>query len=128
MARGDVTPAHARLAIRASIALLLASVYGCATVPPPLYYWGGYEDRIYASYLKPGEMPPERQIEGMEKDYQAARAANLRLPPGWHAQLAYLYAQSGRTDQARQELLTEKAEFPEATVFVDQLLTNLQRR
>ena len=64
----------------------------------------------------------------MEKDYQAARAANKRLPPGWHAHLGYVYFQLGRLDQAQQELLTEKAEYPESTVFVDRLMTNLKRQ
>jgi hypothetical protein len=73
-------------------------------------------------------MPAEKQIETLEKDYQSARAANQRLPPGWHAHLAYLYYETGKTDQARQELLTEKAEFPESTVIMDRLLANLPQR
>ena len=106
---------------------LLILAAGCTSVPE-LYTWGEYEQQIYVAFTRPGEMPPERQAEGMEKDYQAARAANKRLPPGWHAHLGYVYFQLGRLDQAQQELLTEKAEFPESTVFVDRLMTNLKRQ
>jgi len=97
---------------------------GCAAQPTQ-YSWGSYEELIYASYLSRNDVPAEKQIETLEKDYQAARAADRRLPPGWHAHLGYLYYEIGKVDQARQEILTEKAEFPESTVFMDRLLANL---
>ena len=92
-----------------------------------MYSWGSYEDLIYASYVSPQDLPAERQVELLEKDYQVARSANQRLPPGWHTHLASLYYQIGKPDQARQELLTEKAEFPESAVFVDRLVANLKK-
>jgi hypothetical protein len=104
-----------------------AAAAGC-TAPRTLYTWGSYEDLIYATYASPGKVAPEQQVDILEKDYQQARAANQRMPPGWHAHLGYLYYQLGRTDQARQQLLTEKAEFPESGVFMDLLLANLERR
>lgn len=103
-------------------ALLLG---GCATQQTHLYTWGSYEELIYASYAPAGNMPPERQVEALGQDFQKARAANQRLPPGWHAHLGYLYFELGKQDLARQELLTEKAEFPESAVFADRLLANL---
>lgn len=99
---------------------------GCASTPP-LYSWGSYEELIYSSYASPGSVPPEQQIEKLEADYQRARAANRRVPPGWHAHLGYLYYRLGKLDQAQQELKTEKAEFPESTVFVDRLLANMSK-
>jgi len=92
-----------------------------------MYAWGKYEDLIYAAYSNPGNMPPERQVEALEQDFQQARATNQRLPPGWHAHLGFLYSELGKPDQARQELQTEKAEFPESAVFVDRLLANLAK-
>ena len=113
-----------RAAAAALAALLLLG--GCAT-PQTLYTWGNYEELIYASYSGEGKMPPERQVEALELDFQKARAANQRLPPGWHAHLGYLYYELGKQDQARQELQTEKAEFPESAVFTDRLLANLAK-
>jgi hypothetical protein len=104
----------------------ILALAGCASQPTQ-YSWGSYEEVIYASYLSRSDLPAEKQIEMLEKDYQAARAENKRMPPGWHAQLAYLYYEIGKPEQARQELLTEKAEFPESAVFMDRLLANLPK-
>jgi hypothetical protein len=114
--------------VRRLILLAAVALAACATKQPPLYTWGSYEDVIYVSYAQPGRMSPEDQIQTLEKDYQEARAANRRMPPGWHAHLGYLYYQTGKVDQARQELLTEKADFPESTVFMDRLLANLDKK
>ena len=110
-----------RLVLVACVTALTA----CATAPKTMYTWGSYEELIYASYAAPGSVPPELQIEKMERDYQEARAANKRVPPGWHAHLGLLYYQLGKRDQATQELRTEKAEFPESAVLVDRLLANI---
>jgi hypothetical protein len=91
------------------------------------YSWGDYEDVIYTSYART-DMPPQKQIEVLEQDYRLARQANRRLPPGWHAYLGYLYAQTGKTNQAVQELLIEKSLFPESRIFVDTLLGALKKR
>ena len=106
-------------------ALMAWALAGCAAHRTQLYSWGDYENVIYRSYASPGKYPPAMQVETLEKDYQTARAANARMPPGWHAQLGYLYFQLGRTDQARQEFSTEKAEFPESALLMDRLLSHL---
>lgn len=114
--------AGARAALVVALALLAA---GCATPAPSRYAWGSYEDVVYVAQARPGTLPPEAQIEQLEKDRLAARAGNLRLPPGWHVHLGYLYYQTGHADLAREELLAEKTAFPEATTFVDRLLANM---
>ena len=108
------------------LAFLLILLAGCAS--RTLYTWGHYENLIYASYAAPGKMSPEMQVEKLEEDYQKARAANKRMPPGWHAHLGHLYFQLGKLDQAKQELETEKAEFPESAMFVDRMLANLTKK
>lgn len=110
--------------MRPLVWLLALFMFGCAQ--PTLYSWGRYEELIYASYAAPGKVSPELQIEKLEEDYQKARAVNKPVPPGFHAHLGYLYFQVGKLDQARQELETEKAQFPESAVFIDRLLDNLK--
>ena len=106
--------------------LPLALLAGCAS-PHTRYAWGHYEQSIYTSYAKPGQEPPEKQIEQLEQDYQKARSDNQPVPPGWHAHLGYLYYQAGKADQAKQEFETEKASFPESTVFMNRLLARFKK-
>lgn len=110
-----------------SLALGCVLLTGCAA-DKSLYKWGSYENLIYHSYAAPGKVSPEMQIEKLEADYQKARAQNKRMHPGFHAHLGYLYYQTGKSDEARREMETEKAEFPESAVFVDRLLANLAKQ
>jgi hypothetical protein len=107
------------------LAAAMALLAGCGS--PDLYSYGQYEQLIYASYAAPGKVTPEMQVEKMEQDYQKARSANKRMCPGWHAHLGSLYFRLGKMDQARQEFLTEKAEFPESAVLMDRLLASLNK-
>jgi hypothetical protein len=66
-------------------------------------------------------------VQQLEADYQKARSANKPVPPGFHAQLGYLYYQLGKLDQAQQEFQTEKILFPESAVFMERLLANLKK-
>ena len=106
----------------AALALGLA---GCATPPHTLYGWGSYEDIVYVAAVKPDAVTAEAQIEQMQKEREIQRSKNQRFPPGWHGHLAYLYARTGQPGPAHDELVAEKAAFPEATVFCDTLLANL---
>ena len=117
----QMTPKIGILCLAAAMALFA----GCGS--PDLYSYGQYEQLIYASYAAPGKVTPEMQVEKMEQDYQKARSANKRMCPGWHAHLGRLYFQLGKMDQAQQEFLTEKAEFPESAVLMDRLMANLKK-
>ncbi|MEY3262673.1 MAG: hypothetical protein RL717_150 [Pseudomonadota bacterium] len=99
---------------------------GCADQQQSLYQWGSYENQVYALYADNGRVPPEAQITQLEADYQKARAANKSVPPGYHAHLGFLYFQVGKPDQALQSLQTEKALFPESTVYMDRLIARIK--
>ena len=99
-----------------SVAIFLA---GCATSPPSLYTWESYESQVYA-HLK-GESP-EAQIEAMERDLEKIEASGKTAPPGFYPHLGMLYAEIGNDAKAIACFTTEKARFPEATVFMDRLL------
>ncbi len=105
-----------------SAALMLA---GCAK-KPLLYRWGSYEEQIYAMYSDTGKVPIEEQLLHLEHDYQRARAADKSVPPGYHAHVGYLYFQLGKIDQALQSFETEKALFPESTVYMDRLIARIK--
>lgn len=110
MKRGNWLPATAA-------ALLLA---GCASSPPPLYQWTGYQPQVY-EYFK-GQKSPQEQIDALEKALQDIRAKGHTPPPGFHAHLGMLYASIGSEQQAEQELQAEKQLFPESAAYMDFLL------
>ncbi|SOE46316.1 Probable lipoprotein [plant metagenome] len=107
----------ARVGAIAAVTLLAA----CAQAPKPLYHWGGYQDQVYA-HFKGTDGDPVAQIGAMEKQIEEARAADMTLPPGFHAHLGMLYAQVGRDDAVLPQFQTEKTLFPESAVFMDVLM------
>ena len=105
------------------ISILLLS--GCRT---RTYYWGSYEQNIYNIYMNPGKADPESLIIRMEADVEKARAADKPLPPGFHAQLGYLYFKVGKTDLARSEFILEKEQFPESAVLMERFIKQIEGR
>ena len=109
---------------RMLLAAGVAIVAGCST-PHQNFYWGQYEHAVYGMYFEPGEMDPQTQIDLLQEDVERSEAKGLRIAPGIHAHLGYLYAMEGNIAQAKTELATEKTLFPEATVWVDGMLSRL---
>lgn len=107
------------------VTVLALMAAGCQ--PAQKYYWGSYEDLVYVSYAEPGKVSPEAQIKIMEGDLSYAVTNHKTLPPGFHAHLGYLYSKIGNKEAARSNFEAEKHQFPESTVLMDRLLSNLAR-
>ncbi len=97
--------------------------YGCATPPKPLYNWGEYQDSVYQNLE---EKDNGEQLARLEKNLQEANGQGEKVPPGFHAHLAMLYAQQGRDNLALEHFEKEKQLFPESTTFINFLLTQKQ--
>lgn len=100
-------------------ALLLLTA--CAQQPKMLYSWDSYQPEVY-NYLKGGGEDYSTQIIALEKNIETARSDGKLLPPGFHAHLGMLYLKSGQEDRGIEQLLSEKAEFPESSQYMDFLL------
>jgi hypothetical protein len=101
----------------------LASICtGCATQKPTLYQWTGYQDSIYAMYADQSKATPEAMVTLLEAAAAKAASTNKSVPPGYHAQLGYLYFQTGKPDLAAQAFARERDLFPESKVYMDRLL------
>ncbi|BDT69964.1 hypothetical protein os1_41560 [Comamonadaceae bacterium OS-1] len=105
----------------------LALLTGCATKVPTLYQWGSYQDQIYTQYAEPGKVPVDAQIAAMEADLQKTDLQARKPPPGYLAQLGYLYFQAGKPGQAVQSFEAEKSLFPESTVYMDLLIQHAKK-
>lgn len=110
-------------------AVLVAALVlpGCAARTPPLYGWGRYQTQVY-EHLKGQGQGPEAEVAVLEADLQKIRAKGQTPPPGYHAHLGMLYASLGKSDQAVQELETEKGTFPESTPYIDRLLATYRKK
>lgn len=104
--------------------LALSALTGCSS-PHTLYHWGNYEEQIYSNYSEPGKLTPEQQLTDLENDAQLIQANKSAAPPGFHAQLGYLYFQTGKTDLALQAFETEKKLYPESSVYMNRLIARL---
>jgi len=103
---------------------------GCASVPRaepgaqpgPPYFWGSYEEQVHA-FLTSGNLGA--QIMALEQDLQRIVTGGRYPPPGLHAQLGLLYAETGNREMAIAFFREEKAFFPDAAVFMNFLITRL---
>lgn len=112
--------------LAAALPLAALVLAGCG--PQTRYYWGNYEELVYTNYSSPGSVPLGKQIQILQGDAQKAQKAGKPLPPGFHAQLGYLFAQQGNADLAKEQFETEKQLFPESTVMMDRLIANMARK
>jgi hypothetical protein len=90
--------------------------------PQTIYSWGPYEEQLYIMYAKPDEDGPAKQIEL----FQAHLATTEGIPPpGFHAQLGYLYFISGKFEEAHREFNNEKSRYPESATFMNRRLAKI---
>ena len=107
-----------------SLTILALGFSGC--VSSTTYYWGEYENLIYAQYQEPGKATPDVQIQKLQADIQKAASKNQPLPPGFYAHLGYQYLQVGKAAEARQYFNAEKKMFPESAVLMDRFLRKIK--
>ncbi len=86
-----------------------------------LYYWGDYESSMYRQMKHEG-FDPYQELDKLQLNQEKAAAQNLPLPPGFYAYLGMLYAQTGKTQAAKEAFNREKTLFPESATYMDFLL------
>lgn len=97
----------------------LALLTGCASSKKNMYGWNDYQPEVY-NYFKGSDA--QAQIIVLEKNLEEFKAQNKAVPPGFHAHLGMLYAETGNVDRSSQEFIAEKTLFPESTAYMDFLL------
>ncbi|TKI04626.1 DUF4810 domain-containing protein [Martelella alba] len=104
--------------------ILAASVLmaGCATAPKKIYHWDKYQTTVY-QYYQGGKTSPDEQIASLKASLEETHATAKKVPPGLHAHLGLLYANTGHIDLAFQAFRQEKTLFPEAAPYMDYLMS-----
>jgi len=105
---------------------LAAMLGGCASGPPPLYQWQGYQNNVDA-YFRADKLSIDAQTQLMEEDLKKILASGGAVPPGYYAHLGLLYGQQGKLDQFAQQMQAEKKQYPESGTFMDFLLRNFKK-
>jgi hypothetical protein len=119
----DPEPVNVRRA--AALTSLVGAVLASGCGPGPVYHWGHYEPLVYEMYAHPGKAEPAQQIDELTEDIATAQSKNRPVPPGVHAHLGYMHLQQGNAMAAREQFEIEKRLFPESTVFMDRLLSQM---
>lgn len=78
-------------------------------------------------YLQPQKALPEIQIIKLNQDIDNTNNAGKKVPPGVHAHLGYMYFLAGDLDSAEKHLAIERKLFPESEVFINRLLTQIDK-
>jgi hypothetical protein len=115
-----------RLGAASATLLLVAMMTGCATKPPTIYQWQGYQKNV-DEYFRGDRLSLEVQTQAMEEDLVKITAGGGKIPPGYQAHMALLYGKQGKADQFKQQLENEKKQYPESETFVDFLLRNFKK-
>lgn len=113
-----------RLLNRAGLLALLVlflPLSACTQRVVLLYSWGPYQPVSY-QLLQQDAVAVQEQIDAMEEHSRQAGSRGEKLPPGYHAQLGLLYAQTGNMERMRAEFMQEKELFPESAPYMDFLL------
>jgi hypothetical protein len=102
------------------VLLATALLVGCVDTPKPMYNWDKYQSVVY-QYYKSDDTSPMQQIGELKESIEKSNASNQQVPPGLHAHLGMLYANTGHIDLAMAEFNTEKTKFPESAPFMNYL-------
>lgn len=103
---------------------VLVALTGCAK--PALYQWGGYEQKLYASYKEPAQSEALRI--SLEKHISDMEGSKQKVAPGLYAELGTLHLQSGESEKAVSQYTKELNAWPESKSLMSALIQNIQRR
>jgi len=87
----------------------LAVLCGCA--PTGLYYWGDYEQALYAYTKQPGEI--DAYVASLGAIVEEGEAAD-KVPPGLYAEYGFALMSAGRESEALTYFEKERDKWPEA--------------
>lgn len=111
--------------------VLVATLFaGCAPQKASMYYFGKTDTTLYATKKEPTEENFLKLQQSLEDVISQSQERGLKVPPGIHAHLGYLYLLEKMTEQATASFNEEKRLYPEATVFMERMIekTNLNSK
>ncbi len=98
-----------------ALIFLLLSLQACTTtVNPSNLYWGNYSNTLHMVKKEPGAASTLEHRTELESIIEEAKNKDAKVPPGLHAELGFMYFNSGDAAQATAQYKTEAELYPES--------------
>lgn len=104
-----------------SLSIVGLIISGCST-QQPMYEYSNYSETYYQLKQNGDAESTSKWKTSLEESIEKSNARAIRVPPGIYANLGYLYLKVNDTKKAISFFETEKALYPEAAVFMDNLI------
>lgn len=102
------------------ISLLLILGLACAG-PKTNYYWGSYENSLYALMKNPSGLDAYGKSL---KEIIDHHPEVTKLPPGIHAEYGYVLLATNHKNEAKAYFTKEKTLWPESAKIMDRMISN----
>lgn len=99
-----------------------------ACLPSKQFYWGSYEESLYARQQHAGAGGETDAATMLLATINEAQNANMKVGPGIHADYGYLLFKQGKADEAIGELQKEAALYPESKPLMETMVSRIQGR
>jgi hypothetical protein len=95
---------------------------GCAATQKPMYEYGTYSESFYALKRDAGEENAVKWKSSLENIITKSSEQSLRVPPGVYANLGFIHLKANDNNKAVEYFELEKKIYPEAEVFMNNLI------
>lgn len=113
-----------KLLLFSQVSLLLL-VTACVSTPP-LYVWNDYSTTSY-NYIKNTNEETEAKLLATYENLINGKKGSRELPPpGICADYAFLLMKKGKMDEAKKMLAMEMTNYPESSVYVQNVLKKIE--
>ena len=96
---------------------------GCSSVSSGGYYWGKYSYTYHDLLKEPSSNTRAAHEETLRDIIEKSKEKDLRVPPGVHAELAYLLLLRDANEEALAHFEIERKLYPESQRFLERLLS-----
>jgi hypothetical protein len=103
--------------------LVTLTLSGCASQGG--YYWGRYEDSLYAYYKDPTKL--SELSESLKESIATSERTQKAVPPGVYAEYGFFLYQQGKPSEAIPYFEKEKNKWPESTKLMDSMVQMASR-
>jgi len=110
-----------------AFALVACCLLTACVTPPIPYNWTGYSSSLYALKKNPTDETLAAHKQVLIQIIQDSDGKSMKVPPGIYAEYGYILVKEGKAEEGMKYLDLESQKFPEATVFVQRIKTQLSQ-